>query len=175
MPVTSSVAGNARPTQLVDLALQGGGSHGAFTWGVLDRLLEERWIEIEAISGTSAGAMNAAVMAYGHARGNPGARESLETFWHSVSKAALFSPLQRSPVDVLLGRWTLDHSPAYVALDLLGRIFSPYDLGFGGRTLCSRSCPTRSISPASPRPPSSFSSRRRTSGPEGRACSATRR
>jgi len=133
MPVTSSVAGNARPTQLVDLALQGGGSHGAFTWGVLDRLLEERWIEIEAISGTSAGAMNAAVMAYGHARnGNPGARESLETFWHSVSRAALFSPLQRSPVDVLLGRWTLDHSPAYVALDLLGRIFSPYDIGFGG-------------------------------------------
>ena len=52
-------------SQLIDLALQGGGSHGAFTWGVLDRLLEERWLTIDAISGTSAGAMNAAVMADG--------------------------------------------------------------------------------------------------------------
>ena len=67
--------------------------------------------------------------------GGPGetrrAREALEASWRSASKAALFSPLQRSPMDILLGRWTLDHSPAYVALDLLGRIFSPYDLSFG--------------------------------------------
>src|SRR5207344_1219141 len=90
-------------------------------------------LQIEAISGTSAGAMYAAVMADGHAQGgSPGAREALETFWRSVSKAALFSPLQRSPMDVLLGRWTLDHSPVYVAFDLLARIFSPYDLSFGG-------------------------------------------
>jgi len=54
---------------LIDLALQGGGSHGAFTWGVLDRLLEEPWLHIEAISGTSAGAMNAAVLADGWAGG----------------------------------------------------------------------------------------------------------
>ena len=53
----------------IDLALQGGGSHGAFTWGVLDRLLEEPWLEVEAISGTSAGAMNAAVFAHGMAKG----------------------------------------------------------------------------------------------------------
>ena len=133
MPVTPSPTGNGRPRQLIDLALQGGGSHGAFTWGVLDRLLEEPWLKIEAISGTSAGAMNAAVMADGHANdGSRGAREALEAFWRSVSKAALFSPLQRSPIDMLMGRWTLDHSPAYVALDLMARIFSPYDLSFGG-------------------------------------------
>ena len=58
-----------REPVLVDLALQGGGSHGAFTWGVVDRLLEEEWLEIEGISGTSAGAMNAAVLASGFAKG----------------------------------------------------------------------------------------------------------
>ena len=133
MSVTPSPADDGRPTQLIDLALQGGGSHGAFTWGVLDRLLEEPWLRIEAISGTSAGAMNAAVMADGHANGgSAGARAALEAFWRRVSRAALFSPLQRSPLDVVLGRWTLDHSPAYIGLDLLARVFSPYDLSVGG-------------------------------------------
>ncbi|HME23278.1 MAG TPA: patatin-like phospholipase family protein [Acetobacteraceae bacterium] len=131
--VTPSPADDSRPTQLIDLALQGGGSHGAFTWGVLDRLLEEPWLRIEAISGTSAGAMNAAVVADGHAKdGSEGARTALEAFWRRVSKAALFSPFQRSPLDVLLGRWTLDYSPAYIGLDLLARVFSPYDLSVGG-------------------------------------------
>ncbi|MFO1087387.1 MAG: patatin-like phospholipase family protein [Reyranellaceae bacterium] len=120
------------PSRLIDLALQGGGAHGAFTWGVLDRLLEEPHLTIEAISGTSAGAMNAAVMAAGHAQGgNAAAREALERFWRKVSEAATFSPLQRSPLDVLLGRWSLDHSPAYLAFDLMARVFSPYDLGMG--------------------------------------------
>jgi NTE family protein len=90
-----------RKTVKVDLALQGGGAHGAFTWGVLDRLLEERWLEVEGISGTSAGAMNAAVMACGYAReGRQGAREALENFWRKVSKAARFSSFQRGPVDM---------------------------------------------------------------------------
>jgi len=133
MSVKPSPAGKGRPPQLIDLALQGGGAHGAFTWGVLDRLLEESWLRIEAISGTSAGAMNAAVMADGHAKGgSQGAREALEAFWRMVSQAALFSPLQRSPMDVLLGNWTLDNSPAYLAFDLLGRVLSPYDFSFGG-------------------------------------------
>src|SRR4249919_2837202 len=132
MSTNPSPAGGARPSQLVDLALQGGGSHGAFTWGVLDRLLEESRLTIEAISGTSAGAMNAAVMADGHAKGgNPAAREALEAFWRTVSQAARFSPLQRSPLDVLLGRWSLDTSPAYLAFDMMARVFSPYDLSFG--------------------------------------------
>jgi NTE family protein len=113
----------------IDLALQGGGSHGAFTWGVLDRLLEERWLRIDGISGTSAGAMNAAVLAHGLVQGGAaGARTALEEFWRSVSRAALLSPLQRTPLDVLLGRWTLDNSPVFVAADLMARVFSPYDL-----------------------------------------------
>jgi len=119
----------ARAPLLIDLALQGGGSHGAFTWGALDRLLEEEWLDIEAISGTSAGAMNAAVLASGFAKdGRQGAREALEAFWRRVSRAAAFSPFQRTPLDVLLGRWTLDHSPAFLAMDVLSRVYSPYEL-----------------------------------------------
>jgi NTE family protein len=113
----------------IDLALQGGGSHGAFTWGVLDRLLEENWLRIAAISGTSAGAMNAAVLVNGWTEGGAeGARRALANYWQLVSRAAIFSPLQRSPLDRLMGRWTLDTSPAYVAMDLMSRLLSPYDL-----------------------------------------------
>ena len=114
---------------LVDLALQGGGAHGAFTWGVLDRLLEEPWLRIEGISGTSAGAMNAAVLADGLSReGRPGARAALEAFWRKVSDAARLSPFQRSPLDILFGRWTLDYSPAFIAMDIMSRLVSPYEL-----------------------------------------------
>src|ERR1700720_340718 len=123
----------AREPVLVDLALQGGGSHGAFTWGVLDRLIEEPWLRIEAISGTSAGAMNAALVADGWTQGGAkGARAALEAYWRRVSRAAAFSPLQRSPLDRLMGRWTLDTSPAYLAMDLMTRVFSPYDLNLLG-------------------------------------------
>jgi NTE family protein len=118
-----------RPPVLVDLALQGGGAHGAFTWGVLDRLLEEPWLRIEGISGTSAGAMNAAVLVDGYAKGGAErARSQLGLFWKKVSDAALLSPFRRSPLDILLGRWTLDSSPLFLAFDLMARIFSPYDL-----------------------------------------------
>lgn len=122
-----------RDSVLVDLALQGGGAHGAFTWGVLDRLLEEPWLRIDGISGTSAGAMNAVVLVDGLARGGAdGARAALETFWRKVSEAARLSPFQRTPLDVLVGRWTLDYSPAFVAMDLMSRVFSPYELNPGG-------------------------------------------
>lgn len=114
---------------LVDFALQGGGSHGAFTWGVLDRLLEEPWLKIDGISGTSAGAMNAAVLADGYAAGGAdGARDSLENFWTSVARAALLSPFRRSPLDFLMGRWTIDTSPVFLAFDMAARLFSPYDV-----------------------------------------------
>ena len=117
----------------IDLALQGGGSHGAFTWGVLDRLLEEKWLHIAAISGTSAGAMNAAVLASGFTQGAAeGARRALTKYWQRVSRAATFSPLRRSPFDRLMGRWTLDTSPAYVVMDLMSRLVSPYDLNPAG-------------------------------------------
>src|SRR5271163_5026917 len=119
----------ARKPVLVDLALQGGGSHGAFTWGVLDRLIEEPWLQIDGISGTSAGAMNAALVADGWTQGGAeGARAALEGYWRRVSQAAAFSPLQRSPLDRLMGRWTLDTLPAYVVMDMMSRVLSPYDL-----------------------------------------------
>jgi NTE family protein len=123
---------------LVDLALQGGGAHGAFTWGALDRLLEEQWLKIDGISGTSAGAMNAAVLADGFAEGGAeGARAALESFWRKVADAARFSPLRRTPLDLLLGRWTLDNSPVFIAMDLMARVFSPYDLNpRGTNPLC---------------------------------------
>jgi NTE family protein len=118
---------------LIDLALQGGGSHGAFTWGVLDRLLEENRLRIAGISGTSAGAMNAAVLADGWTEaGADGARAALDKFWQRVSRAAAMSPLQRSALDRLMGRWTLDASPAYLVMDLMTRVFSPYDLNVMG-------------------------------------------
>jgi NTE family protein len=121
-----------REPVLIDLALQGGGSHGAFTWGVLDRLLEEPWLHIAAISGTSAGAMNAAILADGWIEGGAkGAQVALEKYWRRVSAAAAFSPLQRSPLDRLMGRWSLDTSPAYLAMDLMTRLWSPYDVPWG--------------------------------------------
>jgi NTE family protein len=90
--VTSTTRSAQKMTNdvLVDLALQGGGAHGAFTWGVLDRLLEERRLRIDGISGTSAGAMNAAVLADGYTDGGPdGARRALEAFWAGVSRSIL--------------------------------------------------------------------------------------
>ena len=114
---------------LVDLALQGGGSHGAFTWGVLDRLLEEPRLEIEAISGTSAGAMNGAVLVSGFMQGGAdGARAALDAYWRRVADAARFSPIQRSPLDRLMNRWTLDTSLGYLVMDLVSRVVSPYSL-----------------------------------------------
>jgi NTE family protein len=123
----------ARDPVLIDLALQGGGSHGAFTWGVLDRLMDEPWLRIDGISGTSAGAMNAVVLASGFATDGPaGAKSALNAFWRRVADSARFSPIRRSPLDVFLGRWTLDTSPFYLAFDLMSRVFSPYDLSFAG-------------------------------------------
>ena len=113
----------------INLALQGGGAHGAFTWGVLDRLLEDGRTRIEGISGTSAGAMNAVIVADGLVRGDEDdARAGLERFWKSVSDAGRLSPIQRGPVDVFMGNWSLDNSPSYVFFDLLHRVTSPYDV-----------------------------------------------
>ncbi len=113
----------------LNLALQGGGAHGAYSWGVLDRLLEEENLVIEGISGTSAGAMNAAVMVNGYVLGGrQGAREKLEVFWRKVSQVGAFSPLSTNPVERWLTGWNLDWSPAYYWVDLMSRLFSPYDL-----------------------------------------------
>lgn len=115
-------------TKSINLALQGGGSHGAFTWGVLDRLFEDGRIWIDAISGTSAGAMNAVVASQGmYDGGGEGARQELERFWQAVSRSGQASPIRRSPLDVWRGTWSLDSSLGYIWLDLMNRLASPYD------------------------------------------------
>jgi NTE family protein len=113
----------------VDLGLQGGGAHGAFTWGVIDRLLDEPWIEFTGVSGTSAGAMNAAVMVDGYAAGGRGgAKAALERYWRAVADAGRLSPMQRGPIERMTNLWTLDYSPAFNALEMAARVLSPYDI-----------------------------------------------
>lgn len=120
--------GAKRQTRTLSLALQGGGSHGAFSWGALDRLFEDPRLRIEAISGTSAGAMNAVVAAHGaHDGGAEGARAALEAFWRAVSEAGRASPVQRSALARLTGDWSLDDSPSYVLSTMMQRVASPYD------------------------------------------------
>ena len=123
--------------QTVDLALQGGGSHGAFTWGVLDRLLEDETLEITAISGTSAGAMNAVALASGLMDGGrEGAQRVLRQFWMRVAELSPFHRLQTSPLGTLMGPasdwlapwikpWT---DPLQQAADAFGQQLSPYQL-----------------------------------------------
>ena len=120
-----------RPTRRINLALQGGGAHGAFTWGVLDRLLEDDSIEIAAISGTSAGALNGAALKSGLVTGGAaGARENLDWLWSTVGTLggslpgawlSLVSPAYLSSA--------LENSPAYGALEAGAGLFSPYDSG----------------------------------------------
>lgn len=117
-------------------ALQGGGSHGAFTWGVLDRLLEAE-LDIVAISGTSAGSLNAAALAYGHMRGgSEGAREALHALWRNVSRTGdrVFNPYRTGPL-TLPHAWNVDASPLSVWLDMLSLIWSPYYNPFYENTL----------------------------------------
>lgn len=111
----------------VNLALQGGGAHGAFTWGVLERLLLCDEIVIDAISGTSAGAVNAVVMADGYLKGGPAAAiQQLRDFWHQVSTVACLSPLQPSFMEKWLGQMDMARLPGFMAMDFFTRMFSPY-------------------------------------------------
>ncbi|MEL6369097.1 MAG: patatin-like phospholipase family protein [Pseudomonadota bacterium] len=112
----------------INLALQGGGAHGAVTWGVLDRLLEDERLSIEAVSGASAGAINAAALAYGlHLDGAAGGRAVLLDLWKTISDVGkVYNPVKRTPFDVLFGQFNLDYSPAYLAFDMFTRTLSPY-------------------------------------------------
>jgi NTE family protein len=113
----------------VNLALQGGGAHGAFTWGVLEALIEDGRIEIEGISGTSAGAMNAVMVADGLCRG--GEREAcdrLANFWRKVSLDGDLPELQRQALDRLFSFLPLEGSPVQAWFDALSRYWSPYDV-----------------------------------------------
>jgi NTE family protein len=113
--------------QTINLALQGGGTHGAFTWGVLDRFLADERLAIEGISGTSAGAVNAAVLAQGHAKGgSAGARAELERFWRRMSELGWISPVHRGVLERLQGSWNLDGSPSSILVDQMTRLVSPY-------------------------------------------------
>jgi NTE family protein len=119
----------------INLALQGGGAHGAFTWGALDRLLEEEDIEVDAISATSAGAMNAAAFKAGWiANGRAGARDSLEKFWLSVAGvdghvAEVLGEWMKavSPSPAVLSQM-LEYSPTVLMGERITRAFSPYQL-----------------------------------------------
>jgi NTE family protein len=119
-----------KTVKTVNLALQGGGSHGAFAWGVLDRLIEDGRLAFEGISATSAGAMNAAVLAWGWTRGGrDGAREALAEFWQAISEAGMrHSPYRGAPWAAQMGLYSLDHSPAYHFMEMCTRLFSPYQL-----------------------------------------------
>lgn len=120
----------------LDLALQGGGSHGAFTWGVLDRLLQDDSLPLGAISGTSAGALNAAVMACGiTAGGREGARAALSAFWHDVGgQPACFGSgvagAGYSPAELHgdIGSFNLNQNPLFGWFNQWLRLFSPQQL-----------------------------------------------
>tara|TARA_Y100001933_G_scaffold248923_1_gene283364 strand:+ start:185 stop:1228 length:1044 start_codon:yes stop_codon:yes gene_type:complete len=113
----------------VNLALQGGGAHGAFTWGVLDYILEDGRLRIAGVSGTSAGAMNAVALADGMTRAGPeGARAALDNFRRSMSASVRHTPLQRTPMDRLTGNWGLENNPFYHFMNALTGVASPYQL-----------------------------------------------
>ena len=115
----------------LNLALQGGGSHGAFTWGVLDKLLEDGRFHLTGVSGTSAGAMNAVCLADGmHANGKQGARDKLRRFWEAVGERGRFAPPMRTPLDIWLGNWNVGHSPVVFYDNWLKAMYSPYDNPF---------------------------------------------
>jgi len=120
-------------TRVVNLALQGGGAHGAFTWGVLDRLLEDPRIALEGLSGTSAGSVNAVVLAYGMMQGGrEGARAALARLWYGIAGIGAVSlPVRRAPWEFLLTGWNIGFSPSYQAFRALTGMYSPYQLNPG--------------------------------------------
>ena len=115
-------------TKKINIAFQGGGAHGAVTWGVADRLLEDDRLDVEAISGSSAGAVNAVAVAYGlHKGGCEGAREILDQLWRSVSDAgAFYSPVRANPFPLNDGAGDLLNAFSYSMFDMMTRSFSPY-------------------------------------------------
>ena len=134
-PFTSLLAGRAAEqkssatVKRINLALQGGGAHGAFTWGVLDYLLSDERIAVEGISGTSAGAVNAVMLADGLARGGrEEAQKRLADFWRAASSTGNLPALQREVLQRLLSFTPLEGTPVQAWFDALSRYFSPYDV-----------------------------------------------
>jgi NTE family protein len=121
MPNNGSTISN---TKLINLALQGGGAHGAFGWGVMDKFLEDGRLDIEGICGTSAGSMNAVVYAYGKLKGNDGAREALHNFWKAISDSGQRFKLPKMPWETMLNI----ENPMAGMMKALMSMYSPYQL-----------------------------------------------
>jgi NTE family protein len=122
-------SGKPQGKKSINLALQGGGAHGAFTWGVLDHLLVDGRLTVEGISGTSAGAVNAVMLADGLKRGGPDeARKRLADFWRAASVGGDLPPLQRAVSDRLFSLLPNQDSPTYDWLNAWSKYLSPYDL-----------------------------------------------
>jgi NTE family protein len=121
--------------RIINLGLQGGGTHGAFTWGVLDRLLEDERLDIEGISAASAGALNAVMLAAGHRRGGaPGARAMLEQFWLMAAEWGQLGLFQRTWLERLQGSWNIDTTPAAAWLEHVNLLVSPYQTNPANRS-----------------------------------------
>jgi NTE family protein len=122
-------SGAPKSQKRINLALQGGGAHGAFTWGVLDQLLRDGRLTVEGISGTSAGAVNAVMLADGLKRGGPEeARKRLADFWRAASLGGELPPLQRAVTDRLFSLLPGEGSPTFDWLSAWSKYLSPYDL-----------------------------------------------
>jgi NTE family protein len=121
--------GAPKPKKSINLALQGGGAHGAFTWGVLDYLLKDGRLTVEGISGTSAGAVNAVMLADGLKRGGPDeARKRLSDFWRAASLGGDLPAVQRAVLNRLFSLLPSEGSPTFDWLNAWSKYLSPYDL-----------------------------------------------
>src|SRR5512141_1079704 len=128
--IVRALRGDPRPTpsKRVNLALQGGGAYGAFTWGVIDHLLEDGRLEIEGITGASAGAVNAVLLADGLVRGGrEEARKRLADFWRAASLGGGLPDLQRKALDRLFSFLPLEDSPMGIWFKAVSQYLSPYD------------------------------------------------
>jgi len=129
LPGRAAEAPGAQTTKRINLALQGGGAHGAFTWGVLEHLLSEQRLEVEGVSGTSAGAINAVMFADGLARGGrTEAQKRLADFWRAASSTGNLPTVQRAVMERLLSFTPLEGTPVQAWFDAVSRYFSPYDV-----------------------------------------------
>ncbi|MEO7087533.1 MAG: patatin-like phospholipase family protein [Bacteroidia bacterium] len=116
----------AKTKKAITLALQGGGSHGAFTWGVLEKMFEENVFDIKGMCGTSAGAINAGIAVYGyHKNGNQGAIDLLSKFWKRLSKESAFSPVQPTLLDKMVSAGNMEYSLGYNMFNFMSSYLSP--------------------------------------------------
>lgn len=123
----TAMAKNAPKKKKISIGLQGGGSHGAFTWGVLDCLLEDGRIDIEGVSGTSAGGMNCLALCQGMAEGgNEGARKTLHRYWKAVSEKSGQIGIVPTPMDKYIGKYGISTNPLFMMMGMISKNLSPY-------------------------------------------------